>query len=180
MSQDKHTSTYLGLLWHKDRPMAIVIAGMLLLYLLIHVVKIEIYPLYLYAMYSQDLERSTYDIPHLSSDEVSLDHLMYDTDTRHGVYLSNTINGYIDIVSHQGIHPETSLMTKVSRAAGMEYGIIHQILIRNHAYDTHGLHITMQEWLQQYTGSPSVSVSTRTYVWKQGRPVLTHSNPIYD
>ncbi len=113
MTNFKHISqnTFLGRLLSTDPRMGFVVAILLIVYLFIHIFRLEMYPLYMYAMFSkQETPRELYHVYKLydRNQEIKLDNWSYKRYT----VLMNTINQYDDIMSNNMSHPEAQTIDK--------------------------------------------------------------------
>lgn len=133
--------------WEKDRKVAIVMAAILSLYLLLHLVKLEVFPLYLFPMYSlpkeAGKEQVVYTVKNKFGEEVDFSSMVY----RRFVYIHNTLKAYDEVLESPNQRPDVTVPEKFVQRIGLEDHLIGKRLLDQ--YTVEDIDQKMQLWLSK-------------------------------
>lgn len=138
------------------------------------------YPLYMFAMYSQKEtpkeDYSTYKI-YDNDQEIKLDHW----DFRKYTVLLNTIKQYDAIVAHGMIHPESQAIDKFVERLYLKNTRIHHHLKSRFKFSKEDLEHKFGLWISNRLeiDLSHLKIEKQTYVWTNALPELQHKILIY-
>jgi len=174
--QNKFSQTFLGQLFLKDKKYAYCLSGILCVYVLIHIFRLEVYPLYMFAMYSEKIEApDSYTSFHISKNKKKVKPGIWNY--RHFTYINNTIAQYDGSVENNFYHNETKVIDKFGQRLRLNDGIMNALKA---PYNI-SLPWEVKElapWIESQIGS-NVSISRHKYDWDGNNPVLIEQKTIY-
>ena len=136
---------YIRRVWKKDRVAAIILVAMLSFYLLLHLVKLEIFPFYLFPMYSlpkePGQEQVVYSIKDKYGKELDLSSMVY----RRFVYIHNTLKAYDEVLESEHQRPNVIVVEKFVQRLAMQDNYLGKGLLDQYTVDK--VDQKMQAWL---------------------------------
>ena len=136
---------YIRRVWKKDRIAAIILVAMLSFYLLLHLVKLEIFPFYLFPMYSlpkePGQEQVVYSIKDKYGKELDLSSMVY----RRFVYIHNTLKAYDEVLESEHQRPNVIVVEKFVQRLAMQDNYLGKGLLDQYTVDK--VDQKMQAWL---------------------------------
>ena len=163
-----------------DRAMGLAVFLIIGLYAFIHLFKLEVYPLYMYAMFSkQETPREhyyNYDI-YVGDAELKWE----DWDYRKYTYLMNTIQQYDAILQNDLLHPEAEVIRKFMDRLRLNKTTLASKAIQKFRYSESDLKLEMGIWLHDFLKRKNdLQVIRNTYNWTNDSPVFVGKTTIYE
>ena len=159
--------------------MSIAVGMIVAFYALVHILKIEAYPFYMFGMYSEPMQDPDYQCYSIIVDGKNINekHLDY----RHYTYIMNTVAQYDGILRNDMLHPEAEFISKLTEHSGLSKKTLQAPLQSPHFYDKEGLKSSMKDWLDKTFKSKNVQIFKNSYKWKtENFPLLTNQEIIYE
>lgn len=166
-------NTFLGKLFDSDPLMAKGISLVLLAYLCVHIFRLEVYPMYLYAMFSKkETPKKYYHTYHFynGSDEIDLT----DWDYRKYTVLMNTVQQYDGILQNNMVHPEAKVIDKFVNKLYLSQTGIGDNLKKQFDYNNILIGKRMNIWFAGEFEIPTnqLSIYKKAYDWTANQPIL--------
>lgn len=172
--------SYLGRLYDCDKPFALGVTALLILYAFTFLIRLEIFPCYLFAMYSDiKTEKTAFSTYEVKVDNQPLN--MSTIDYRKYTYLMNTISQYDGTMANNGYHPEAQYLDKYLAALGLSKTVLYQRLGQPYRHTHESLHNDMQKWLPKMIASDNghCTIDKKSWTWTSGIPTLVKTEKIY-
>lgn len=172
--------TYLGKLLSSDPFMGKILSTVLIFYLIIHVFRLEIFPMYMFAMFSkQEVPKEYYHAYKLYSNDQEID--IKDLDYRKYTVLMNTINQYDDIINNNLLHPETSAIDKFIHRLHLENTTIKNKLKRSFHFSKEDLRAKTGAWVSHllHVNIDDLRIEKEFYNWDKSTPQFYNKTIIY-
>lgn len=149
--------SYLGRTLKDDRSFGISLIIILGLYTMVHIVKLEVFPFYMFAMYSQPEEpKDMYTTINLNRPDVLSDEqgnalsVIDRRDYRSYTYLTNTLDQYGGIVTNNMAHPESKVYDKFISRLGLSGSQLDKSFKTPYIYNRTLLDQSLNQWLNSY------------------------------
>lgn len=173
--------TYLHKLLKEDPLFGKVVIGILILYTFIHIFRLEIYPFYMFAMFSKQEEpREYYEAYKVYDDEGQID--LSALNYRNYTYLMNTISQYDGIMQNEMVHPETVVIDKFVNRLSLDQTSIGNQLKAPFTSSRQELDQKMERWLSRFftNKNESFSIEKETYRWTNDQPQFIKKSTLYE
>ncbi|MEM9548584.1 MAG: hypothetical protein AAGA77_21540 [Bacteroidota bacterium] len=173
-------NTYLGKLFTRDPIFARVLSGILILYVFIHIFRLELYPLYMFAMFSkQEQPREFYHSYTLYNQEkeVDLNHWNY----REYTVFMNTIVQYDALLNNNMVHPEAEAIDKFIRRLRLQNTGLKKHFKSPFIFTRSDLEKEIGPWIAHKLKiePQDLKIEKTTFSWKKATPLLKQKSIIY-
>lgn len=161
--------------------MARVLTVVFVIYVCIHIFRLEMYPLYMFAMFSkQEQPKEEYHAYKIYVDNKTLD--FSNLDYRKYTVLMNTINQYEDIISNDMVHPESGAIDKFIGRLNLENTGVKNQLKGKYTFNQMELIYKLGLWMHEYLNltSYSIKIEKEFFSWRLKSPKLMHKMSIYE
>jgi len=145
-------------------------------YALVHLAKLEVFPLYMFAMYSlpeePKTEYATYALAHQDERLV-----LTDLDYRAYTYLTNTLQQYDGIVNNSNTHQECRVLDKFLDRLRLEGSWLANSMRQPCTYDRSQLNQSLEQWIGEYLDieNPNITIIKELYKYEDATPILTNT-----
>lgn len=172
--------TYLGRLLSLDPRMGLVLSVLFVIYLCIHVFRLEMYPMYMFAMFSkQETPKELYHTYKIynQDEEVNLNSWDY----RRYTVLMNTIGQYDAILNNEMTHPEAEAIDKLIARLHLDNTSIKSKLKSSFKFSKSELTEKVGKWVGNAThvNPKDLRIQRVSYQWNNSAPSLNEKEIIY-
>ena len=172
--------TFLGRLLDTDPIMGRVLTGILLLYVCIHVFKLEMYPFYMFAMFSKkETPREIYHTYNFYNkhQKIKLDHW----DFRKYTVFMNTVGQYDDILTNDMTHPESKVIDKFVTKLRLDNTSVERGLKKSFLFSQEMLEPKFGEWVSNKLkiDPQDLRIEREIYYWTKPTPSLNAKFQLY-
>ena len=151
-----------------------------IVYVFIHIFRLEMYPMYMFAMYSKkEVPKEFYHCYKLyeKDKEIRLD----DLDYRKYTVLMNTINQYDGILNNNMTHPESKAIDKFAKKLHFSNSEMKTQLKGSFRFSKEELKKTFGSWIADalHLESSEIRIEKEEYLWTEATPKLNNKTIIY-
>lgn len=166
-------------IWKKDKIYATGLGLILSFYALLHLIGLQVFPFYLFAMYSLPLDtpqaHAVYKIYDSAGNEVDLSSYNY----RDFVYVHNTIEAYAAIVESPRKSPKIDVIDKFIDRLHIENTSAAEKLLDQYSHKD--AQVNFQLWLaRKLDKSPPFTIQACEYRWIEGKLSLKECKTVKD
>ena len=157
-----------------------VLSFLLAIYVFIHIFRLEMYPMYMYAMFSkQESYKGLYHVYKVYYKDKQI--LFHQSDFRKYTVLMNTIGQYDDIINNDMLHPEAEAIDKFINRLRLDNTSIKSKLKGSFNYSKPDLNEDIGIWLgNRFNVNPDeLRIDKESYSWDSPLPSYYHKKVIY-
>ena len=157
-----------------------VLSVLLVIYVFIHVFRLEMYPMYMYAMFSkQESYKGLYHVYKIYYQDKRI--LFHDSDYREYTVLMNTIGQYDDIINNDMMHPEGEAIDKLVNRMRLDKTSLKSKLKNRFNYSKSDLNENIGIWLgDKFNIDPEeLRIEKESYSWDASPPSYYKKTVIY-
>ena len=170
------TNSFLGQLFAKDKSYAVGLSIVLFCYALVHLAKLEVFPLYMFAMYSlPENPKTSYATYVVTNNRQRLDltHLDY----RAYTYLHNTLQQYDGIINTGNTHPECQVLDKFIDRLFLKGTELGRSIKKPCSYDRDELDHSLEQWIGEFLKieNPKISILKESHAYKASSTYVTNT-----
>lgn len=150
------------------------------IYVCIHIFKLEMYPMYMFAMYSKkEIPRETYEVYKIynKTQEIAFE----DWDFRNYTFIMNTISQYDGILKNQLRHPEAQAIDKFMDKTHIKNRALNTKTEQMFTFSERNLKLKFGTWLSDEleVNIDDLIVIKEVYNWHYHTPKLLDKTLIY-
>ena len=157
-----------------------ILSVLFIVYVFIHIFRLEMYPMYMFAMYSKkEIPRDFYHSYKIyeKDEKINLTDLNY----RKYTVLMNTINQYDDILNNEMTHPESKVIDKFVDRLHLTNTQLKTNLKGSFKFSKEELKSKFGLWIADalLTESSDLKIEKEVYLWYESTPKLSNKIVIY-
>ena len=157
-----------------------IIIVLLGIYVCIHISKLEMYPLYMFAMYSKkEIPKENYTVYKIYNKNQEL--MIEDWDFRNYTFIMNTVSQYDGILNNQMTHPEAKVIDKFMERTHINSRVLNAKKSEIFTHSERILKAKFGTWLsgQLDIEIDDLLVDKEVYEWHEQSPKLLDKTLIY-
>ena len=181
MIKELLSKTFLGRLYSSDPIMAKGVSALLILYVFIHIFRLELFPLYMFAMFSkQETPKELYHTYKFyeKDTEINLNHW----DFRKYTVFMNTVIQYDGILENEMIHPEMNAVEKFVSRLRLQNTLLEEKLSQPYTISREELQDQVGTWVSNELNiqKENLRIDRVSYSWESHIPQWSKKVTIYE
>jgi hypothetical protein len=157
-----------------------ILAVLFIVYVFIHIFRLEMYPMYMFAMYSKkEIPRDFYHSYKVYEKDKKIN--LNDLDYRKYTVIMNTINQYDDILNNNMIHPETKAIDKFVDKLHLSNTGLKNNLKGSFKFSSTELKSKFGLWIADalHIESSDLKIEKEVFIWYDLTPKLSSKIVVY-